>query len=1256
MHERKVVAARLPGAALADARAGVRAEVRADARCASRRLNGNMRQPLFPAVLALLSTVLALLVLTGWALDIDLLKHGMASSVAMNPTTAFCLVLLGLEAVRINTAGNHAAWSGAGQLALIVVIAASLMKLCDLMFGTSLAIEQYLFSAKLGLESIYPSRMAPHTTACLLLLGLALQFMRGSADTAALKAQALGAVALLVALLALVGNLFEASELSGIAHYIPMAVNTALCICLLSIGILSAEPNSGLMRLVRWHSLKTGLIFFTMGIFVIGTWSLAFYASRTLREDMQRLLGEQQFSTVSLIAAQVSDELGDRLGGLEKVAASMPPAVMGSTAAAQAFLEQQSILRSLFNGGIVAYRLDGTAIAEVPLSAGRIGTNYMDLDTVAAALRQGKLSIAEPVLGKKLRKPVIGMTVPVRDAQGKVIGALSGVTNLGIPNFLDKITESSYGKSGGYVLADKQHRLFITATDKKYIMAPFPSPGANPLFDRYLQGFEGSGLVVDTRGIEVLSSAKQIPIAGWLVIARTPTEEAFAPIRAMQQRMLLAAILLTVLAGGLTWWMLRRYLAPLVDTAKTLAAITDTNQIPQLLRVGTQNEIGDLIGGFNRLLKTLGQREQALRASEARSQAITRSARAAILTTDESGNIAGWNPAATAMFGYTESEVMGQAVTLLMPERYRDGHLAGMNRIRSGAEVRGIGGSVELRGLRKDGSEFPLDMSLAKWEADGGWFVTGILRDITEREQAQAALRQSETRNRKLMDASPDGIWIHNEGRINYVNDALVSMLGYSNAEQLLDHSIYEFFPPEELVALRARVKATATNRAPVTALTTRLRRDGSPIPVEVTAAGYVQDGTPWSIAICRDVTERSLAEAARAKLEAQLRESQKMEALGTLAGGVAHDFNNALAAILGNVELVRQDVGPGHLALESLEEISKAGRRAKDLVQQILAFGRRQTLDRKATSLALVVVETARLMRASLPAGVSLKVECGADAPAVLADATQIQQILLNLYSNAVHAVKDQARPTAIEVRLDAHTQGEARGDLRPGRYTCLTVRDNGPGMDEATRARIFEPFFTTKPVGQGTGLGLSVIHGIVKAHQASIEVDSAPGAGSAFRIYFPAVETPLPEVPVCAANTTPVHGKGKHVLYVDDEEAIIFLMKRLLERKGFRVSGYTDPQQALAAVRANPGQFDLAVTDYNMPGMTGLEVALELKQIRGDMPVVMASGYITEELRAKAPAAGVRELIYKPNTVDDLCEAVARFADAQSGGGRPS
>jgi signal transduction histidine kinase/ActR/RegA family two-component response regulator len=427
-------------------------------------------------------------------------------------------------------------------------------------------------------------------------------------------------------------------------------------------------------------------------------------------------------------------------------------------------------------------------------------------------------------------------------------------------------------------------------------------------------------------------------------------------------------------------------------------------------------------------------------------------------------------------------------------------------------------------------------------------------------------------------------------------------------------------------------------------------RRDDTVLQVQLDCQGTQvgSDGAAIRIALT-DITERKRAHAQHVQIEAQLREAQKMDALGTLAGGVAHDLNNTLAIVLGNVALARQDLGPDHPALESLEEIAKASRRSKDLVQQILAFSRRQKLERKPTSLSMVVLESARLLRASVPAKVSLNVECKADAPAVLADATQINQILLNLCGNALQAVQDQDRPGSIDVRVQACRLDEAQGRLPPGRYARLTVSDNGSGMDDATRSRIFEPFFTTKKVGKGTGLGLSVVYSIVQAHEAHIEVQSTPGQGSTFDIFFPEIDVQILPDTVPAQSAALAQGKGRHVLFVDDERGLVRMMKRLLEGQGFRFSGCDDPRMALEAVRANPFGFDLVVTDHNMPHLSGLELAQAVKEIRGDLPVILASGYITEELRAKAAAVGVCELIYKPNTVDDLCEAVARFANAR-------
>jgi PAS domain-containing protein len=368
----------------------------------------------------------------------------------------------------------------------------------------------------------------------------------------------------------------------------------------------------------HWQSLKTRVTLGTLLIFVLGIWALTFHTSRTLRADMERLLGEQQFSTVSLVAADINRELEDRLQTLEAVAELLSPTMLAGPSAVQGILEKRLIIKSAFNSGAFVTGLDGTAFASVPLSAARVGVNYMYRDHVGTTLAAGKPAISEVAIGKQLKAPVFAMAVPVRDAQGRVVGALVGVTDLSKPNFLDKITGSVYGKTGGYLLVAPKQRLIVTATDKTRIMEALPAPGINAGVDRFIAGGEGSGLFVSPRGVAVLASAKGIPAAGWYATALLPIEEAFAPIREMQWRMLWAAIILTALAGGLSWWMVRRQLAPVVDAANALAIQSATERPMEPLPVARRDEIGELILGFNRLLETLGKRETALEESEYR--------------------------------------------------------------------------------------------------------------------------------------------------------------------------------------------------------------------------------------------------------------------------------------------------------------------------------------------------------------------------------------------------------------------------------------------------------------------------------------------------------------------------------------------------------------------------------------------------------------------------------------------------------------
>lgn len=393
------------------------------------------------------------------------------------------------------------------------------------------------------------------------------------------------------------------------------------------------------LALAERFSLKTRVTLFTLLIFLISLWSLTLYAARMLRVDLQELLGQQQFSVASLMAAEVQEELSDRLTALETVGAGIDASLMDQPTDLQATLERYSVVQALFNGGTVVTDRSGTAIATIPLASRRVGVNYMELDHVATALLQGRSNIGKPVMGKVLVDPLISLAVPLRSSGGEVIGALVGVINLNQKNFLDKITSNRLGKTGGYLVVAPQHRLIVTATDKSRIMEALPPPGESPVVDRFVQGNEGPAIFVDARGVEVLASVKSIPVSGWLISAVLPTSEVFGPIWKVQQRVLLAATLLSLLAGALTWWMLKRQLAPMLDTVGQLAAMSVQTHALQPLQTRERGEVGQLIGGFNRLIETLVAREACLREREAFSHAILNSMSAEIAVLDRHGVI-----------------------------------------------------------------------------------------------------------------------------------------------------------------------------------------------------------------------------------------------------------------------------------------------------------------------------------------------------------------------------------------------------------------------------------------------------------------------------------------------------------------------------------------------------------------------------------------------------------------------------------------
>jgi PAS domain S-box-containing protein len=623
-------------------------------------------------------------------------------------------------------------------------------------------------------------------------------------------------------------------------------------------------------------------------------------------------------------------------------------------------------------------------------------------------------------------------------------------------------------------------------------------------------------------------------------------------------------------------------------------------------------------------------------------------ANAPIIVWDPGFRITRCNRSFERMTGYKEKEVTGQELSTLFPEATRDESLSKIE-LTSGGEY---WESVEIPIHRRDG-----DIRLALWNSaniyaeDGKTLLATIAQgqDITKRKQAEEALRVSEEKYRILVESSPDAILMMDKERnVVTCNEAFVNLFGYKKRE-IEGKSIRLIHQSDESFHSFGKTAYPVINRTGSFRTEWEfMHKDGTIFPVEtVTSALKSPHGSITGyMAIVTDITERKQAQEEHKKLESQLEQAQRMEAIGTLAGGIAHDFNNILSLIIGYTELVLDEIQKGSQFWEDLREVYQAAKRARDLVKQILVFSRQDKSERKPMKLHLVVTDALKLLRSSLPATIEIRQHLTATGM-VLADPTQIEQVIMNFCTNAYHAMRE--RGGVLEVRLeDMVLEGEAAArqlELRPGPYVTLTVRDTGHGMSGAVMDHIFEPYFTTKETGEGTGMGLAAVHGIVKGHGGAITVDSAPDKGATFQVFLPRADgAEAGEQP--REGVLPPEGTER-MLFVDDEQAMIEMGRRTLEHLGYEVVTSTSGIEALEAFRAQPDKFDLVITDMTMPKMTGDEFATELMRIRPEIPIILCTGFSERITEKKAKRMGIRKFIMKPLVMRELAEAVREVLD---------
>ncbi|HSN13504.1 MAG TPA: PAS domain S-box protein [Anaeromyxobacteraceae bacterium] len=629
------------------------------------------------------------------------------------------------------------------------------------------------------------------------------------------------------------------------------------------------------------------------------------------------------------------------------------------------------------------------------------------------------------------------------------------------------------------------------------------------------------------------------------------------------------------------------------------------------------------------------------------------------------------NPAHARLFGYARPEdLIGVPVLDLVAAEDRPLFLA--RRARAGS--RPAPETIFARGLRRDGTTFDLEVRASSFPEGDGAVAMAVLRDVTEERRMERELRESERRFRDLFEFVPVSLFEIDASRIRAtldrlraggvgdlraftgahpellaemmnafeivaVNAAGRALVGASSLEELVANRD-KVYPPESHARYRELALELDEGRRSVRFEGRIGTLDGGRRWIETAATVVPGHEADWSRVLFAsvDVTDRRRAEEERAAMLERLRLSEKLEAVGRLAGGIAHDFNTILSGILGYTELTLLGLDRGSELHDHQQRIREATLRARDLVRQILAFSRRDSANRRVVDVPTVVREALTLMRAGIPASVTLETRIDPAAGTTLADPTQLHQIVMNLVSNARDAVSAYGR---IELAVESiELKGEIPG-LPSGRHVRLRVKDDGAGMDAATRDRIFEPYMTTKARSGGHGLGLAVVHGIVAAAGGAIQVASAPDKGSTFDVYLPqsALTATLEAAPANQAKA-----RGERILVVDDEPMVRNAHRRLLESLGYRVETASDGEEALAVFKQAPASFDLVLTDQTMPRLSGADLAKALLAVRADARVVLCTGYSDHVDERRAHALGLRALLAKPIDRETMAAAVRK------------
>ncbi len=644
------------------------------------------------------------------------------------------------------------------------------------------------------------------------------------------------------------------------------------------------------------------------------------------------------------------------------------------------------------------------------------------------------------------------------------------------------------------------------------------------------------------------------------------------------------------------------------------------------------------------------KRDNALKESEERFQSIAESLTDALYTTDSNGDIIYINSAALRMFGYEKDELLNKSFLRLLPSDKEESYLDEFGGYLKEEAPSIFEKEFKSLGVKKDGTVFPIDVSVSNWKIRDDVYFSAVTRDITKRVETEKENIEGRDFLENLFFTIPDGLAVTDvEGKIVKVNSALVNMLGYTEQEltamagpDLIPKGYETRLPVVELFE-HGFVKNYET-------MWQKKNCAVLPLDMNISLIKNIEGDVTGSVASIRDVTERKRMEADKEALEARLRQGQKMEAIGTLAGGIAHDFNNILSAVMGYTELSLDDVPEESRPYSTMNEVLIASRRARDLVDQILAFSRHSEHDNVLMKLSPLIKETVRFLKATLPSTIKVRTIFDAQYDTVLSDPTKIHQVIMNLSTNSAYAMREKGGELLISLtdKFIREEEVDKFEDVLPGNHIVLSVSDNGVGIAPDVMCRIFNPFFTTKPPGEGSGMGLSVVHGIVKSCTGDIRFESKLGKGAVFSVYLPVAEES--NVMVSSATFEPIPTGDERILLVDDEITVANMMGEMLGRLGYRVTVVNNSPEALHVFKKEPYSFDLVLTDQTMPDLTGVQLAEEVLRINRDIPVILCTGFSESVSDKLAKARGICAYLMKPVSKADLANAVRQAIEGKT------